>query len=429
VKKEKVLGIARPWWVMIGCCFMMACGLGVILNASGIFFTPIVETLGCGLSELSFYLTCYFIFMTISSPLVAYGFKHWNFKITLAVCWVITAAAYGACGFYTAVWQWYISGAIFGLVGNFVLMIPTQVLMENWFYKKRGTALGIAMAFSGIGGAVASPVATALIGAVGWRTSYIIIGIVIMVVVLPWILCFFDRTPQEVGLLPYGYNKDEADLKEAEEAMEDKPGVMLKTAIKSLPFVCLFLFAGIDGLFAGYNSHLPTFAITIGHTAAVGAMIVSMSQIGFVVFSFVIGPVIDKIGVAKPTFAVFAIVIITLLVFMYVRDEMLLYIAAFFFGSNMTAITVSLPRLVSKIFGQRDFTSILAYSRMGNGIIGMFGPVGCGLIYDMTGNYFLAFVAGIIIMAVSACLVAIALASAGKLKWVTGPADHPVEMK
>ena len=89
--------------------------------------------------------------------------------------------------------------------------------------------------------------------------------------------------------------------------------------------------------------------------------------------------------------------------------------AAFLFGMNSVIITISVPTLISELFGKKDFAQILSYSRM-SGIIGCFGAAAVGACYDFTGSYIGSFLAGVGILATCAVLVAIALSQKKKLR-------------
>ena len=49
---------------------MQAGGLGAVLDAAGVFFVPVCDDLGFTRSELSLYLTFYFIATVFAMPLV-----------------------------------------------------------------------------------------------------------------------------------------------------------------------------------------------------------------------------------------------------------------------------------------------------------------------------------------------------------------------
>ena len=90
-------------------------------------------------------------------------------------------------------------------------------------------------------------------------------------------------------------------------------------------------------------------------------------------------------------------------------------VAAFVFGMNSVIITISVPTLISDIFGKKYFAQILSYSRM-SGIIGCFGAAAVGACYDITGSYVGSFVAGIVILVICAILVGVALTQKKKIR-------------
>src|SRR5699024_4605136 len=104
----------------------------------------------------------------------------------------------------TAVWQLY----IYRFLAGFIIVAGTRllvsVLITNWFKKKQGFALALALAGSGLGGAVLSPVITALIGGIGWRSTYVALGVMCVVLTLPIVIPFFTSKPADKGMEPYG---------------------------------------------------------------------------------------------------------------------------------------------------------------------------------------------------------------------------------
>lgn len=397
-------GIHRAWLIMAGCFFLQAGALGAIMNSAGIFFVPVCDDLGFDRGAIALWLTFYFIATTFTYPLVAKFLPLWDFRVFLTACFLIIAITEALMGTFTELWHWYVAGAVLGVAGALVFVVASTVLIENWFVEKRGTALGIAMCGSGIGGVIFPILGTWLIGEVGWRLTYPIIAVVICAMVLPWTIFVFRLHPSDLGLEPYGAKGGAAHAAEAAHAK----GIPAKKAIFTLAFICIFLYAGIEALFSGYNNHLPGFAESIGYSATFGASILSLAQLGYTVATLVMGWVTDRIGVAASTYITLGVTAVSLLGFIFVRTEVPLMISAFVFGMNSVIITVSVPTLLSEIFGKKHFAQILSYSRM-SGIIGCFGAAAVGACYDVTGSYVGAFAAGIVILAVCAVLVGVAL--------------------
>jgi MFS family permease len=407
---EEKKGIHYAWWIMIGCVFLQAGALGAIMNSCGIFYVPICDDLGFDRGALALYLTFYFVATTVAYPFVAKFLPRWNFRVFLTVCFVIIAATEASMGFMNELWQWYVGGVILGLAGALVFVVASTVLIENWFVDKRGTALGIAMCGSGIGGVVFPILGNALIEMVGWRLTYVIIAVIVCVLVLPWTMFVFRLNPEELGLKPYGIEKAE----ELEAVAANQKGIPAKKAIVTLAFVCIFIYAGIEALFSGYNNHLPGFAESLGYSAAFGAGILSLAQLGYTVATLVMGWVTDKIGVCASTYITLGVTALSLIGFCVLQESIPLMIAAFVFGMNSVIITISVPTLISEIFGKKHFAEILPYSRM-SGILGCFGAAAVGWCYDFTGSYVGSFIGGVVILIICAILVAIAWSQRKKI--------------
>jgi len=406
--------IHHAWFIMLGVAFMIGANGGAFLNAGGVFFNFIVADLGISLGQLTLYISFFFVFHTLIMPLVGKMLPTCNIRVVLSVCIVVLCLAEAAMFFYTEPWQWWISGALFGIFGGFVIIVPGPILIENWFFKRKGFAMGLAMCASGVGGAIFSIVCNSFISAYGWRMAYVLTAIVVALVSLPWTMFVFRFKPADMGLKPYGWNKNAS-----VESAANRPGLPKKVAIRTLAFWALFIFCGIEALFSGYNGHLPGFSVSIGLGPDFGAQMLSASMIGYVVATIFIGPIMDKFNAYKPTAVIIVIAAISLLGFAFVRDPLGLMICAFVFGLNSIMVAVSLPMLLSDVFGNKDYAGIMAYARM-CGIIGSFGSTAIGFSYDSLNTFVPAFFGGIVVLAVCAIMLAIAYLQRKKIKqlWV-----------
>jgi len=410
-------GIHYAWIIMIGCCFMQAGSLGAILDACGVFFVPICNDLGFTRAELSMYLTFYFITTIIAMPVVGRMISKYNINILLSVMFALTAAAVFAMGFYNQPWQWWISGVVFGFCGSFIFVIPTPILIGNWFHKRKGVALGIAMSFSGIGGAVFSPIFTMLIQTLGWRTAYMIAAVIMAVCVLPFTMFVFKLHPSDKNMLPYGFDPEKAE-EAAKADAEQKSGVPAKKAFKSFSFWMMFLFCGFAAYFAGFNSHLPGFAISVGHSAMVGSTLLTAVMVGNCVEKLFIGILNDKLGVQFTVHIQLGMIVCGLLLLTFGGSNLvLLYLGAFLFGAQNSLYSVSNPLLIRQLFGDKEYPKIFTTARIGTGIIGCLGPVTIAGIFDVTGSFYPTFAVGIGVAIACGIVVILAETFRKKLQW------------
>lgn len=397
---------------------MQAGGLGAVLDACGVFFVPICEDLGILRSELSLYLTVYFIATIFAMPLVGKWISKYNINKVLSIAFLLVATAVAAMSFYTEPWQWWISGAVFGIAGSFIFVVPTPILISNWFSVHRGLALGIAMSFSGIGSAILGPAFTAIIESFGWREAYLIAAIVISILVLPWTLFVFKLKPEDIGMKPYGWkNKPNEQTVRTRDEADTGDNISFRKPLRSVSFVCMFLFAGLIAYFAGFNSHLPGYAQSLGFSALTASTMLTAMMLGNIVEKLLVGWLNDRVGVEFTVNIQLCMVALGLFGFMISGDNLtLLYLSAFFFGAQNSLVSVSTPLLIRKIFGERDFPQIFTYARIGTGAIGCLGPVTIAAVFDATGTFYPAFAIGLGIVFVSFVCVRVGCAFKNKIR-------------
>lgn len=411
--------IHHAWLILIGCCCMMAGGLACCLSTAGLFYVPVCDELGFSRGELSMYTSFYLVAMVIASPIVGNLLPRVNIRIVMTIACIFVVLAEGAMSTYTELWQWYLSGTIFGLAGTFIFILPTPLMIGNWFKKNTGLVLGIAMAFSGVGAAIWSPLFTFFITTFGWRMAYVCVACIIAVLILPWTMFVFRFRPADMGLLPYGATEE--DMKAAEAAGEGRkleiPGVAVKAAVFSIPFICIFLLSGAEEFYGGINNNIPAFAISIGSTAAFGATLMSVTSIGNIVIKVGVGWLADRIGILKTAYIQMIICAIGCLLFAVVRVEWALVIAAFMLGVQNSVVTVSEPMLVRYFFGEKSYAQVYSYVRVAAGLLGAIAMPIVGFIYDFTGGYELAFIVGIGVALVNVVFVFVSSRFKDKLPW------------
>ena len=88
-----------------------------------------------------------------------------------------------------------IFGLLIGLLGNACMFAPLVAHVMRWFDRNRGLALGIATAGQSVGGAIWPFVITWLDGAVGWRDTFHIYGLLCFAIMVPLTLLLRRPAP------------------------------------------------------------------------------------------------------------------------------------------------------------------------------------------------------------------------------------------
>src|SRR5262249_33980491 len=126
--------------------------------------------------------------------------------------------------------------------------LPNNAAVARWFVARRGRALRGATAASPAGGTVLAPLAQYLTVHLGWRTAYVALAALVLVLVLPPVIAFMRRDPTDLGLLPdgeplAGRDRTQASLALVEEEMERS--VRPAVAVRQTSFWLLALAFGL----------------------------------------------------------------------------------------------------------------------------------------------------------------------------------------
>lgn len=410
----------KAWIILIGCCFLQASTLAPIMGCAGNFFVPICNELGCARSEISLYMTAYWLSMIPALPICGRIMTRFDMRAVTTICTIALVIAVAAMSVYTAPWMWIMSGIVFGTFGCCVFTIPLVTMINNWFHKKAGVAMGIATAVSALAIVILSPILQSCIANFGWRTAYLVEAGIVAVFSLPWTIFVFRADPKDWNAHPYGLTKEVAESLNEKLGydFDDNPGVPLKTALKSIPFFCVFVFAGIAAMIgSGFDSHLPGYAISLGFTPEFGAYMVSALAFGSFCEKLLMGWVNDKFGVWVGVGAEFVMVSIGLVCLIALREPTLLIFFTALFGVQDSFTNVSLPLIVRKVFGSLEYTEIFAWARMGAAIFGSFAAVLVGLSYDVSGSYIPAFLGALVLVVIGSLLIFVTAKTGKSLKW------------
>jgi MFS family permease len=395
--------IHYAWWIMLACCLLNVGVLGIISYSAGIFFQPVVKELGISTGAMGMYVTIRSLAMAASMPLVGRILPRKSIGKILAAAACVCFGSYGLMSCFTAIWQWYLIAVVMGISCGFLFFVPTPLLINNWFYKKSGFALGIALMCSGLSGSVWSLVGNYLIEEYGWRAAYAILAIVGAVLVIPAMLILVRWKPEEMGLLPYGMTQEEWETQEEKqtdakaEKNQEKLGVVLQECGSGkTQFFFVFITCCALSYSASYVQYLPSYAASLGLASSFGAAIASCAMIGSVVWKLGLGWMNDYLGAKRSTILGLCTVAAAFVVLICGSGNLrLLQAAAFFYGAAPAIMAVS-PSVIAKCaFGSKSFGKIYSYITIGTSLVAAISASLIGMLYDISGSYISGFLIGI----------------------------------
>ncbi len=404
ISKPNHRNIPYPVLIIAGCCALMTSGIAIPLNCAGFFYTPVSEELGTGTGPFSLYMTIQYIVMALMLPMAGKILSTKNIRLALSAAVLLYALGFGAMGFYSSLFQFYLSGVLMGIGGAFIIYLPVPILINNWFKEKVGLAMGLAYAFIGLGAAVFSPITGYLLTTFGWRTAYVSLALMMALISLPFTLCIIRRTPEELGLQPYGKKQDVQVF-----AASDTSGICKSAALKMPAFYMSFLFAGLLGLLAAIMYHLPSYISSNGSSTAVVSTCMSAAMIGTTCGKLWIGYLNDRIGVALAAPVGILTGFAGILAVMFGTNLMVLAIGMFLFGIGFSCTVLEPPLVVKGIFGNRDYSSIYSYVMVASSTGTALGASLLGFLRDATGTYMTSLIAVLGMQLLAVCMVVMAM--------------------
>lgn len=187
-------------------------GVGMLLGAApivvfsfGVFLKPFTQEFHAGRAAVSLAITILNFSTALVSPLVGVMCDRIGARrvalsgmLLLALC-LVAARIIGA-----KLWELYFFYAVVGAITPATTTVPYSMVVSRWFNRRRGLALGLMMLGLGSGAVVMPPLFQHLIAEVGWRSAYVVAGVVVLLVPIPIMKAFLKESPQNLGLLPDG---------------------------------------------------------------------------------------------------------------------------------------------------------------------------------------------------------------------------------
>jgi sugar phosphate permease len=253
--------------------------------------------------------------------------------------------------------------------------LPNQVLISRWFDRSRGKAMGFAYIGIGAGGALVPLHAHWLIDAYGWHAALRAIGVLIVVIALPF--AFFVK---------------EAPPSAAVQAVEE-PTAPLGAVLRN-PYFYLLAIGSMCSIAAvgGTNQHLKLFLsldrhVDQGKIATMLSLVLTASIVGRLLMGWLADRWPRKYVMLLIYFLVAAAIP---LLFVSHRPGMI-YVFAVVFGIGLGGDYMIIPLMAADLFGVRVLGRVLGIILTADGVAEATAPMLVGYLRDVNGTYVVGF--------------------------------------
>lgn len=190
-------------WKQVFLLFLMYVSTTVSTNCLPFFFPTLKTTFGWTNEQVSQPASYYFIYIAFFSPLIGWMLSKFKPTAIMLVGILLGLASMIAYANFTTFWQYHLIYIALSLSITMSGLLPSMVIINNWFSKYRGRAVGIFLLGSSVGGILFPRLATHYIAQSGWRTAALVVGAVsFFLSIVPYF--WVKNHPQALGQWPDG---------------------------------------------------------------------------------------------------------------------------------------------------------------------------------------------------------------------------------
>jgi len=378
------------WFVVAGAFCVLAANYGA-RYCFGVFVRPMFMDYQWPMSTISLAFSINLIMYGLGGLLTGRMLDRMAPRWIMTIGSCIVAAGFVATGFVRTPAQLYITfGILCGIGSAGIGSVASAASVGKWFIRRRGVAIGVATIGIGLGTMLLTPMAGWIVKHYDWRTGFITLGFIILVVgVLVSQFIMKKSTPEAYGLLPDG-DPPEKHTIEPENTVNVVFDVPSPHILGDNRFwILVICFTGAIMVQMMVFVHQVPYAVDNGIDRIAAASSLGAIGVGSIFGRFFFGWLSDHIHDPKYS-ALLGYLVMTcgMLVLLNVRTIGMLYVYALTLGFGYGSLAPMMPILVSDRFGRGVLGS--AYGLMTfftSGIAGTIGPVLGGVIYDISGSY------------------------------------------
>ncbi len=413
----------RPWgiyygWIIVAVGLVSMAFWTGIRSSFSIFYVALLEDFSWSRGEAAGVQSLALISYAILAPLVGGLIDRFGPRRVIVPGILILSSGLILSGSIEPLTQFYIYyGVVAGAGITCIAIVSYSAILAHWFEKNRGLASGIAVSGMGLGSFLMVPLSQHSISLWGFRFTFVLLGILVLIVLLPLNGIFLRHKPQELGLYPDGLEASvppfEGGKRHTENSIDmETDDWTLGKAIGTRRFwaLVLFPFFAFIGLFI-IHVHNVKFLVDQGIDKMTAAYIYAMIGVISSGFRIFWGWLSDRIW-REITYSLGTLCIClgigSLLLMEITGQKALSYPFFIFFGIGWGVTAPLFISIAADLFKGKGFGLIYGIVEGGIGIAGAIGAWIAGFLFDMTHSYQWAFLLGIIAVLLSGLLVWVA---------------------
>lgn len=385
------------YWVL-ACCFIFTLVLECNVVVFSLFIKPLQASLGWSQALILGGSTIFTVASAIAAPLCGRLVERWGARPMVTGGTLIICAGFFVLSRTTSIVEFYAGYVLAGLGLTATGPLTLTYVVSNWFEQRRGMAVGAMSTGVGLASIIFAPlVAVYLLPHFGWRTAYLVLGLVHLVAILPLSWFVLQTRPEDMGLYADGAAGKKEALAGVPASTPDSAapeGFSLRAAAAASAFWLIGISLVFNHTHLGVLQTIFPHLREIGFSPQVAASAVGVSGAVATLGLFFFGWLCDKTGAPAATALGLGLMTGAIVALMAIGPHsslIVLWLSIAILGFGVGSWMPTLSMLTSMTFGMASYGAIFGVLTLFTCVGAAAGPLIAGYAYDMTGSYFWAF--------------------------------------
>ena len=404
-------------WIVVGASSTVVFArMAPAITTLTVLIFPMSEQLGWSRTLIAGSVSAGAIASLVFSPVVGWAIDRFGARPVMVVSVLCLGVAMVSLAWATLPITFYIALSVGRIVFHTSAPIGSSTVASRWFIKKRGRAIGMIFLIGAIGGIVFTMLASLVVESYGLKTTWIVIGLVVLTISVAPPLFLVAERPEDIGLRPDGdpplpdETENPIELSEAEVAVEQTPQAdddswTIGEAVHSETF-WIMVAMGFTTFFVhtSIGVHMGAYFRDVGLGPTSAALAVSVSWTVSAIGSVSWGFVTDRVPIRYAYSLMFLVQAGSTLYLIFVGGTIGVFLAAALFGIVSSGSNVIPSVMYANYFGRSSLGRIRGIGEVGVLLGQATGPVIAGILFEVQGDYKSIFTV-FVLMALACCLV------------------------
>lgn len=357
------------WSILVAAFFgVFASFASVFIFTFSVFLKPLGAELGWSRTQISGGFALAAMTVALASPVIGRLVDRFGSRTIILPCASIFAISFASLSWLTpSLPHFYAVMFLIGIVGNGTTQLAFSRTVVHAFDSRRGMALAVMMAGTGIGSIVMPALAQAGIDHWGWRSTFQAFGAMI----------FCVSVPLTAWLIPGNSGA-------AVRARREGSPAGLRSPLFWKFVTAFFLMSlAVNSVLA----HLSPLLTDRGFTPQLAALAASLLGGATLGGRLLTGWLLDRWQASLVSAILFASGAVGLLCLAISPSKEVAFASVALVGLGMGAEADVIPYLISRHFALESFSELYGYSFSAFALAGAMGPLVMGWAFDVAGSY------------------------------------------